>query len=352
MVKMYILNLNNVSSLDDFESDEETLILQLNVNMDALELALRFIYKGTFDLRSVMPDKEYLPSYYNYVYNDLLPQVMSLAKAFELNALFEFLRKNCGRDPSRFHFHLNDNLKLVNRGSVNNGIKSSNSLTIKVGEYRFENLSAVLLSARSSFFSSVLSGLWNEAKHSVIDLMIIPIEPLSKILSFINMEVDIELKTVGQILDVLQWSFYLGVPSLISYCEHILDVLHLNTDTVCPIWNLVCNHVETENLASKCEKMVEDRFMECAQSSGFLELRYDLLKGVLNAGKVSADSLHMMMAIKRWVDAQGESGSKAKDLFFQMLPPFTMFNVQNRMILLGLANGPTLTGIPRSALLF
>lgn len=150
-------------------------------------------------------------------------------------------------------------------------------VTVVVGPYRFRRQCAILLASRSTWFADRI-----DAPDAVVDASAFPIEQMARVLRFLRMEgPEDTFANVDAALEAHRWATVLGAHSLLSWIEHVIVTRFISANTVCTIWSTVeCS----EYLAERCQAFIQDHFIECASSPGFLTLRADQVKGTLNAG--------------------------------------------------------------------
>lgn len=326
---------------DSFDCDLQHTQLRLKWDAESVEIVFFYLYSGKLDFLARIRKFEqiygfqydlYSSPVHQYYFRFILPQLIEMCDAFKLKDLSQYLyRKFCptAKAPGDFVMPTSTEHQFFN------------SVSVHTGDVLHENLSGVSLASCSTYFYSVLSGTWKDSSSKVIQITGIEPEVFQKVVAFISMEREIELGSFENILKLLHSAFYLGVGSLIGFCSHVLRIKFLSPQTVCLIWNISSLHTETVALSKQCKELFQNRFIECSLSSGFLQLDEVLLKSALDCGKIHAKSLEMMQAIKKWADAKtndlGEH--KCRQLFFKMLPPQTLFNSHNRMLLLGEHSG-------------
>jgi hypothetical protein len=208
-------------------------------------------------------------------------------------------------------------------------------VTVNTGPYKFRRQSAVLLAARSTWFAERIDSL-----ECTVDATAIPVNQVTLALRFVRMEGIEELSSFNAAFEAMHWSWVLGIHSLQSWVEHVIVTRYLNSGNVCQIWSSpACG----EYLAERCMQFLQDNFLDCASSAGFLNLRHDMIKEALKAGRINVDTISIMNVLRRWADRNTSRPDEREQALLDLLPPNTMFNMMNRMTVLGVVDNHPLS---------
>eukprot|EP00474_Spongospora_subterranea_P009470 CRZ09928.1 hypothetical protein [Spongospora subterranea] len=205
-------------------------------------------------------------------------------------------------------------------------------VTVVVGQYKFRRQSAVLLAARSTWFAEHIDSV-----DGTVDASFIPVMQVALLLRFLRMEGYETIESFSMAMETMHWSWVMGAHSLQSWVEHVVVTRYLNCTNVCQIWS---SPSCSEYLSERCMQFFQDNFMDCATSSGFLNLRPELMKAALNGGHIDADTISMMAALRRWAHINAAHPNESEQVLSTLLPPNTMFNMINRMTILGVNRRP------------
>jgi hypothetical protein len=311
---------SRVSILTGFDEKQscQEVVLKMDWNAEAVAFVIKTMYKGVCNFQSFQEAHD----------DEIGLQVREMAQVFEINELLDHFSGLKRRKVGTCLFY-QDHLKKPN--------------ALKAGGEMIP-VSFPLLAARSSFFNSMLQGKWIESQQEIIEVQGVPEDILVDIVRFLHLDLSVEITSLEQLQHLLQWSLYFGIPSLTAWCEHVLKTDYLDAESVCLIWNVVSSHDDTKHLNQICSKFFRKNFLSCSRFPGFFRLSPELMKSALDSGNISADSLEMMKILKIWAEAQfdGVECEGSRKLFFEMMPPSTLFNVKHRQLVLGGFRGPDL----------
>lgn len=323
--------------------------LVFNADYETIHVLFRFLYSGELRIKQRKSDESYCR---------IVLQLISIAESLELHRLQAYLiRKKHQLQRIPPYEEILWSAEEVNPQRFATLVAHLQNKSSYAAILKYIPISPALMSSRSLYFRALLQGRWVDGGHlrvhcgeeSEIGIVV------EKVVRYIHMEEsvdDFSFKNVHELIELLQAGLYFGVTSLVNHCSFLLRLNYITAEHVCYVWNIASDQPETESLSQKCEEFLQENFIACALHEGFLFLRKDLLKSCLDAGKITAESLEMVQAIRKWADAAARRSGRpqeASELFLQMLPPFTLFNVQNRLMLLG-GRQTEIRGLPRQCL--
>jgi len=278
-------------------------------------------------LEFMYTDRVKLPEDYH-----LLQEVLQLAHKYELIPLQHQLLKGIAkRSPKEKHTLWNDIVSLCNNNTDNalwpkldNANVPFSDVTLLVEGKTFY-CHKCILSSRSWYFATLLGHQWRESNQNEICIQNVPFENVQVLLSFLYSNF-IQIQTLQEALELHKMAQFFSIETLLYQCEQFISDIAIDYDTVCMLWNCTLQ-LGTETLQENCKSFFMKNFMECSNSSGFLELEKDLLKGALNGGEIDEDDAQMFEAVKKWCQYNATKlGMSFNEILLEMLPPRTLFN--------------------------
>jgi len=155
-------------------------------------------------------------------------------------------------------------------------------------------------------------------------------------------------KNLQRLFALFEWGSFFQMKSFNSSILQVISTHYVNPTSVCLIWNQAeeCADHEMSDLSEKCLEFFQKEFVACTMdptiNQNFWQLKKHLLKSALDSGLINASYRTMTQVIHEWALANAlRLGETAASLEGQLLPPSTLFNLENRRCILGVGPNPT-----------
>merc|ERR1719193_2575427 len=159
--------------------------------------------------------------------------------------------------------------------------------------------SRVILAARSSFFGSMFNPEYNfqEMKMPKVKLGMLHAPEFLTTLKYIyydpSVNEDLKSMTTANLMSLYQTAQYLGVSDLLGSIESLIHK-NITAENLSRIWALALSlNISLENqlhLLQLCKSYLQTYFVEVMANQYSRELTMDMLKSVLEDGKIGADT--------------------------------------------------------------